>query len=270
MTRTTQGQTEEIRAFWEQQARTHRGESLATNPDRYGHELEIQTFIKHLADFPEKNRLLDVGCGNGHITIELARRLPNIVIQAGDYSQEMIANARVKLAAQAEQLQRRVTFAHLDILTVNPAFVGQFDLVITSRCLINLTSFEQQKTAIDTIREYLRPGGIYLMNENLIQGHDRVNEFRALLGLPEIPVRWHNLYFDQDQLLPFLEQRFTLLEIDHFESTYVLSSRVLNAALTPEGQPPSYEATINLLSSKLPAVGDLGPTKMIVLRKGSS
>src|SRR6266576_3192038 len=48
-----------------------------------------------------------------------------------------------------------------------------------------------------------KPGGRLLMLEGSKQGMDSLNEFRAAFGLNPIPVKWHNLFFDDEVLIRF-------------------------------------------------------------------
>ncbi len=259
---------EEIKRYWEEQVKKFEGGSIATNPDEYGRELEIKTLVKHLKRYPNLKRVLDIGCGTGYTTIELTKRLPDILIDGADYSESMVKSAQENISRENKKIQARIDFFLLDILTNDrEGLKNKYEIIITSRCLINLVDFVSQKKCITNICNYLKHQGIYLMMENTVQGMRKMNDLREAVGLHRIPMRWHNQYFDENTLLPFLEEHFELIEIDNFESTYVIGSRVFNAALTPEGQEPDYKAEINLIASKLPSIGDCGPTKLIVLKK---
>ena len=62
-----------------------------------------------------------------------------------DYSEDM-----VKRALQESRKQRSrpaPKFEQCDVLDLSPARFGLFDLAISERCLINLETFEKQKTA---------------------------------------------------------------------------------------------------------------------------
>lgn len=257
-----------IREYWESQAKLFKGDPLATNPDEYGRELEIRTLVKHIRKYPNLKGILDIGCGNGYTTIEIARRLPYIVVTGIDYSENMVRNAHERLCQECDTVRQRVTFAHFDILhRNNDQFRNKYQMIITARCLINLADFDVQRLTVMNIHSYLKLNGIYLMLENTVQGMNRMNDLRERVRLHRIPMRWHNQYFDENELLPLLEENFHIIDIDNFESTYVIASRVVNAALTPSGKEPNYKTKINLIGSKLFAIGDYGPTKLFVLQK---
>src|SRR5258708_31327197 len=59
------------------------------------------------APFPRDARLavLDVGAGYGAVTEELLALFPNAAVTLQDYSEPMLAEARRRLAAQADQLR---------------------------------------------------------------------------------------------------------------------------------------------------------------------
>jgi len=63
----------------------------------------------------EDERILDLGCGPGDNTLELARRSVHGVVHGIDLSPAMIESATKLRAAQAPDVQRRLTFAVGDI-----------------------------------------------------------------------------------------------------------------------------------------------------------
>lgn len=250
-----------IKDFWDKQAKKYQQQGRATSPDMIDRELEIESIAKYIKN---NTKVLDFGCGNGYSTIKFAKKR-KIEITGIDYSDEMIKQANIALNKLDNNLKKRINFQVGDILGMD--YREKFDIVITCRCLINLINFNQQKRAIKNILGALKKGGLYIMCENTLNGLNKLNSMRKLVGLNEISMRWHNQYFNEKLLLNFLKQYFQILEIDNFESLYYIASRVFNAKLTPEGKEPDYLAEINKIAAKLPSVGDYGLTKIFLLKK---
>lgn len=253
---------QEIKKFWDDQAKQYQQEGLATSPDMIDREMEINAIAKYIKN---GSSVLDIGCGNGYSTIKFAQKFNKIKIKGIDYSEEMIRQAKASLEKLDGGLAKRISFDVGDVLKMD--FEEKFNIITTDRCLINLINFNQQKKAIKNIAGLLKSGGLYIMCENTLEGLGKINSLRKIVGLSEIPVRWHNLYFREKALVGFLKGYFKIIEIDNFESLYYIASRVFNAKLTPEGQKPDYNAKINKIAAQLPSVGDYGPTKVFVLRK---
>jgi len=92
---------------------------------------------------------LDVGCGTGFLSLELARRGHRVT--GIDFAPQMLAEARKKAAAQGVA----VRFEEGDAEQL-PFAEGSFDLVMTRHVLWTLPHPEQ---AIDEWIRVLRPGG---------------------------------------------------------------------------------------------------------------
>ena len=154
-----------------------------------------------------------------------------------------------------------------DILNLDDICFDEFDIIITSRCLINLTSIQDQLKAIKNIHLALKPNGIYLMMENFIEPLQNLNNVRSRYNLEPIEIRWHNLYINQEQFLDQISNLFSVVKVDNFASTYYLISRTLNAILNLKDNKVDYNSTLNELAAKLPSLGDFSPEKLIVLKK---
>lgn len=254
----------QIKQFWDEQARKHGKDVLATMPDKVLKELEIQAIVKRL---PSAGRVLDLGCGNGFSTLRFAAAKPSLTFTGMDYSGEMVAIARSALKEQPESVQARVQFREGDATRID-APAASFDVVTTDRCLINLPSTADQLRALGEIHRVLRPGGVYLMCEDTQEGLANLNALRAIVELPAIPMRWHNLYLREADLAPKWRSLFEVHEIDPFSSLYYTTSRVVYAKLAAlEGQEPRYDHPINRIAASLPSAGDNGPLKLFVFRK---
>ena len=272
-----QGKSEKIRQYWDNQGKLsrERSEELeilnidknvfrdsqgGTLKDPNLRECEIRALDKYVG---KKGSILDVGCGNGYSTIVLARRNRGVVIKGTDYSHEMITSADEFLAQQNADIRQRVRFAVMDVL--QPDSDETFDVVMTQRCLINIETWEKQKKAIQNIDALLKEKGLFLMLEGTLQGLESLNKLRNKVGLESVPVSWHNLFFDEVQLIDFIneEKGLNLKEIDNFCSTYMMISRVVHPAIME----PSYDAKINKIALEMPNYGDNGYLKIFVIEK---
>jgi 16S rRNA G1207 methylase RsmC len=145
-----------------------------------------------LAEYINKfnpSSVADIGCGDGRTTIGIAKVSPSINYFGFDYSVAMISNARSNLALEG------VNNVEINQDDIRYTLSDEFDLIYTTRCLINLPGFELQKIALRYIHEILHEGSRYLMIENFIEGQDNFNRLRREFHLPEIPIRDHNYFF---------------------------------------------------------------------------
>lgn len=258
--------SKEIIEFWDAQAKQHKGSLRATIPDSFLKSLEIKNIIKFLS---VGDCVADLGCGNGYSSFEYIKNV-DIKIEALDASTEMINIANDIRGSLDKNLQQKITFAIGDVIKT-PYTDSFFDKVITDRCLINLTSRDDQAAAIKEIYRILKPNGLYLMCEDTEQGLNSLNEVRISVGLDPIKVRWHNLYIDERHLFKTISGYFKLVNVYKFSSFYYLASRVINAKLAQvNNEEPDYNSEINrvahLISDSIDC-GDYGPLKLFVLKK---
>ena len=186
-----------IKEYWERRAAEGSDGAVTTN-DVHLRELEHTALVQTLREVTDTEgaRLLDVGCGDGLTTLRVAKKLPGLRVLGIDYSENMIALARVGLEREEDAgLAKQIEFVEGDVTNLRAATGGKrFDVVVTDRCLINLDSADKQYDALRQIAECLNPGSYYVGIENFMEGQERMNDARAAVGLREIPVRWHNLF----------------------------------------------------------------------------
>jgi ubiquinone/menaquinone biosynthesis C-methylase UbiE len=261
---------EEIKEYWEERARENANSPQATTNDIYLRKLELSNIIETINSFGlhAGARVLDVGCGDGYTTHDVAQALSDLCFLGVDYSASMIENARRQLALRTD-LQKRLTFKVGDATNLKEACGDEtFDVVTTDRCLINLTLLESQSQAIEQIAEHTKPGGHYIAIENFVEGQENLNSMRRAVGLPDIPVRWHNLFFKEADFIRAAEPFFDEIRFKDFSSSYYFATRVVYSAMCQmRGEQPDYEHEIHQLAIKLPPTGQFSPIRMVVLRR---
>ena len=257
-----------IKDYWEERARSG-GFRQATTDDVYLRELEITTLTAEIrAKSPAASAWLDLGCGDGYSTLTIARSFPELMVTGVDYTENMVGLAREALAGLPD-LRERVRFDVGDALTIGEVLPPRsFSTITTMRCLINLEDRDRQAQAIGQIAQLLRPGGWYLGIENFTGGQKAMNDARRAVGLEEIPVRWHNFFFDEADVPLLFDRDFDTVESVNFSSAYYYATRVVYSAMCKMiGEKPDYEHPIHRLAVNLPPIGDYSPIKLIRARR---
>jgi SAM-dependent methyltransferase len=253
-----------VKSFWDDRARDPALDpAQVTHPDTWQRWLEIETVKPFLHT---GGRVIDIGCGSGYATKKFAALVSSIL--GVDFSQGMIDRAR-----QDGAVPPNASFETANVLGLAPASFGLFDTAVTMRCLINLPDWDTQQTALSNIASVVRPGGRYIFVEGCKDGRDRLNEARYDMGLQPMPAVWHNVDFERERTLAFLQRYFTVVEELGF-GLYDLIARVVHPLLAaPEA--PRYEAKINeiaaRIASKRQGCNEISRVLFLVLeRKGSN
>jgi len=251
---------DEIKKYWESRAAGDSGVQ-STTQDIYLREIEFNALSERIQRY-SPGLVADVGCGDGRTTARLAHKHPGASFSGFDYSASMIENARrVHDSAGVSNIE----FGQLDICD---GLKGHFNLIYTTRCLINLPSWDLQKVSIKNIHNALSDGGVYLMVENFVEGQANFNQVRKNFGLPEIPIREHNYFFERQRLLDYVDSLFEVEEEVNISSTYYLASRVVYSKICAEkGISPDYFDDHHRFAAMLPFCGEFGPVRLFCLKK---
>jgi ubiquinone/menaquinone biosynthesis C-methylase UbiE len=257
---------DDIKEYWDVRAKTAPVGSKTTN-DVFLRKLEAAVVTDEIRKFQPSldAKVLDVGCGDGQTLFALASEFPSLKFHGIDFSSEMISSARGALAMQAEGLKQRINFALGDVRNLDTALERQqFSVIISNRCLINLNTADEQYHALRQIAAHLTAGGLYLGTENFIGGQNELNQLRRTMNLPEIAVRWHNVFFEESEFMAKAREIFQIAELINFSSAYYYVTRVVYSALCHlQGEQPDYEHPIHKVAMNLPSFGNFSPVKLI-------
>jgi len=229
-----------IKEYWDSQATTHKDSHSASWGDNFMIDLEIATIGEHLAS---GDKVLDIGCGNGFSTFRQLDAHPEIASIVGiDYSENMISYARQ--TKKNRGLGSNIDFDVGDIRSINFPD-DSFDFVYTTRVLINLPTWEQQKRAINECIRVTRPGGKIIFSEAFWEPLVLLNAMRTLKQLPPLVEHDFNRYLKKSALECFLRDQEQAFSVNEFSSIYYLGSRFLRELVTTPSAYPGYANPIN-------------------------
>lgn len=97
-------------------------------------------------------QLVELGCGPGFYSTQLAKRLPAIFVTGADRSANQLARARERAMTQG---LHNCSFARVNVLNL-PFSDGQFDVLIASRLFTILPDCHR---AVEEMHRVLKPGG---------------------------------------------------------------------------------------------------------------
>lgn len=197
----------QVLEYWEK-------EEVESMYDKFLINLEVRIIKKRIL---KDSKVLDVGCGEGEGTLEYST-IPGVQIVAVDFSE-----TRLRKAAERLGQQKNVILKKIDLLK-KYSLEKDFDFIVSQRFLINLMGWDLQKKVILDLKKLLKKGGKLLMLEGSVDGVTSLNNFRKLFGLEPIPVKWHNLFFEDKKLTKFMnENNFGLVEEDGLGEYFFLT-----------------------------------------------
>lgn len=120
--------------------------------------------------------ILELACGTGHLTLELARRFPAVPLMATDLSSGMLEQTRKKLEGVIESLE----LVQLDAAEVDRCHAD----LIASNALIQW--FPELDTHFEKIRTALHPDGFYACSAFCSSNFPELN---AILAAPPFEYR---------------------------------------------------------------------------------
>lgn len=116
-----------------------------------------KVFISHMNKKPEL--VLDLGCGTGRMTVELANR--GYDMTGVDYSPEMLDKARNR----AEKYGKDILWICQDMCEFE--LYGTVDAAVSCLdCINHLTDPQELDACLDLVHNYLIPGGIFVFDIN--------------------------------------------------------------------------------------------------------
>jgi peptidoglycan/xylan/chitin deacetylase (PgdA/CDA1 family)/SAM-dependent methyltransferase len=144
--------------------RHHFEKTFAIQPDpwKYTSPYEQVKYEQTLSLLPPKRitRALELACGEGHFTVQLAPRVGSLI--AADISQTALSRASQRCTGL-----ENIRFVHLD-LTRDP-LPGRFELIVCSEVLYFVGGRAELKAVARKLADALDPGGYLLMaHANLI------------------------------------------------------------------------------------------------------
>ncbi len=251
-----------IKKYWENQAKTHKDSYWVSWGDIYMIKLEQETIGEYINS---GHSVLDVGCGNGYSSFELLKKKPKSIIGI-DFAENMIIEANNKLT---DLNINNISFEVGDIRKLRFED-NTFDIVYTTRVLINLPNWEEQKIGIKECIRVTKEGGLIILSEAFWEPLSLLNSLRALKGLKALVEHDFNRYLKKDKLNNFLNSLNLKFKNLDFSSIYYLGSRFLREIVTDFESYPGYSNPINKIFydiEKKYSGGDFGIQQAYVIKK---
>jgi len=185
----------------------------------------------------DPERMLDIGCGNGLVTIELAKRIPSGHVTGIEASAEMFVKAVQNSAGMGIQNVRFLNMNAMDI-----TFNHEFDAVFSNSAIHWIHDLEKMYSLIFNA---VKPGGRIMIQTGLrevnklvetvivILQSDRYRPYLAGMKLP-----WRFLTIDESMNI-LKESGFTGIEVEthqdvhRFENIKELSGYLESAPMVP-------------------------------------
>ena len=194
-----------------------------------------QIIKKHYNGKPEL--ILDLGCGTGSMTLELARR--GFDMTGVDYSPEMLDIARER--AEKEGIGEGILWLCQDMREFE--LYGTVDVTVSCLdCINHLTSVKDLKRCLSLVHNYLIPGGLFIFDVNGKSKFENIYADETYCMEQEDAVCvWQNYYNEKSKLCDFYITLFKECDdgryerYDEHQRERMYTVRTLKKALAESG-----------------------------------
>ncbi len=212
---------------------------LESAPSRYDQGLRIltlgrldQVYDRLASHVGQGQRVLDLGCGTGALTLRAAQR--GAIVKGIDVNPQMLEIARER--SRAEKLVQSVELCEMGVAELENEAADSYDAVMSGLCFSELTEDELAYT-VNHITRMLKPGGLLLVADEVRPGSVWKRVLAVLVRFPLV-------------LLSYVITQTTTRPVTD------LPQRVENAGLRMESVRLSNTATLmELVASKPRAEG---------------
>lgn len=170
---------------------------------RFGKDFETTKqveFIEKSIPLKPQQRILDLACGYGRHSIDLAQK--GYSVTGYDLSPDYINQAK----EEAEEAQANVTFCRMDMRSLDIS--EEFDVVLSLTTSLSFYSEEVNKDIFRRIYKASKPGGIFLLDQGNISWAISMDGRHGTSQLPD--GRVHSYRFDFDDKKCVLSKRVIL------------------------------------------------------------
>lgn len=165
---------------------------LESTPSRYDRGIRIltlgrldKTYDRLVSHLKTGQRVLDIGCGTGALTLRAARK--GAMVKGIDVNPQMLEIARRK-AAQAG-LNEKLELVEIGVAELGSEAPESYDAVMSGLCLSELTEDEVTYTLKEVSRT-LKPGGILLVADEVRPRNIAARLFSWLARLPLVIITY--------------------------------------------------------------------------------
>jgi tRNA (cmo5U34)-methyltransferase len=168
----------------------------------------IKAMVSALCFDPGSNiRVADLGCGTGSVALAVKERFPDSEIYCVDLSENMLEEAREKLAPY-----NGIEFHEADIKGFRQE--GRYDAVLSSLCLHHIEDQCEKQDLFRNVFDSLVPGGMFIVYDVVLSSDDKLQnvymnkwkEFMRERIPPEEVERVLELYKEEDRPFSLTEE----------------------------------------------------------------
>jgi len=166
------------------------------------HQLEQGLIAINELDPKDYEKILDIGCGDCNLTIELAKKIPNGQVVAIDNSPEMIEKAEVKLSHSDVN---NISILNMDVMKMS--YKNEFNAIFSNQ---TLHWIKEQNQIYKIIYKALKPNGRIIIQITPLQFYPYLQKFMKLTRNKEFRhyfqnIQYHTYYFTEEQIYEFLQ-----------------------------------------------------------------
>ena len=228
-----------IKDFWNGNAEKYKGSHQASWGDENAIKLETQNISSYIKD---GDSVLDVGCSNGFAAIIQCAAHKVKSMTGVDFSESMIKYAQEN--KENSEFRDLLMFKMGDVRNL-PFGDNLFDLTYTTRVVINLPNWEEQKKGLSECIRVTQKGGTVIFSEAFWEPLVRLNALRALAGLEPLVEHDFNRYIKKARIEAYLGELGLSFECVDFSSVYYVGSRFLRELTTDYKSFAGYSNPIN-------------------------